>query len=566
MFLKKLLIENDDSVIREIRFHKGINLIVDETLTNDKKKSGNNVGKTTVLRLIDFCLGNDGINIYKDTEFRKKGNTQIEEFLKDNNILITLILTQDLDDQYVNELVVRRNFQSYSKKILEINGDAYSNKEFPRKLKELIFNSTQDKPTVRQIVSKNIRDEKNKLKNTLRVLHPTTNNAEYEALYLFWLGIDLDTSGRKQKLLADKKIEEDLQKRLRKDSNLSQIEQSLLVVQRTIDDLTGLKKSFNINKSFEDDLALLNRLKSDVNRLSTGISRLEMRKELIVESKTDLEKELSVIDTQQIKQLYEDAKTLVPQIQKTFEETLTFHNKMISEKIRFITQELPALERELSSKSRKMNELLVKEKELTGKLIKKGAIEELDQIISDLNNAHERKGNLEEKKRLWENSIEQLEKIKQELDVINQSIGNKDELIKQRIAEFNKYFSTLSNRLYGEQFVLSSDENEKGYELIISSISGNLGTGKKKGQIAAFDLAYIQFADAMDINCLHFILNDQIETVHTNQIDSLLTEIVSEINCQYVLPVLRDKLPPTVEVSQFEILSLSQEDKLFRVK
>lgn len=112
---------------------------------------------------------------------------------------------------------------------------------------------------------------------------------------------------------------------------------------------------------------------------------------------------------------------------------------------------------------------------------------------------------------------------------------------------------------------MSYDKNEKGFELNISTISGNPGTGKKKGQIAAFDLAYIQFADKLGINCLHFILHDQIENVHDNQITSLLNEIVSNINCQYLLPVLKDKLPNNIDIEKYKILSLSQEDKLFRI-
>jgi hypothetical protein len=55
------------------------------------------------------------------------------------------------------------------------------------------------------------------------------------------------------------------------------------------------------------------------------------------------------------------------------------------------------------------------------------------------------------------------------------------------------------------------------------------------------------------------------ENVHDNQISNLLTEIIAGVNCQYIMPVLRDKLPPDVAVSQFEVLSLSQSDKLFRL-
>ena len=83
--------------------------------------------------------------------------------------------------------------------------------------------------------------------------------------------------------------------------------------------------------------------------------------------------------------------------------------------------------------------------------------------------------------------------------------------------------------------------------------------------MASFDLSYIKFADEKKIPCLHFILQDQIENVHANQISNLLTEIVDEVNCQYVLPVLRDKLPPNINVQKMETLHLSQRDKLFRI-
>jgi len=83
--------------------------------------------------------------------------------------------------------------------------------------------------------------------------------------------------------------------------------------------------------------------------------------------------------------------------------------------------------------------------------------------------------------------------------------------------------------------------------------------------MAAFDLAYIQFADYMGIDCLHFVLQDQIENIHDNQINSILTDFVEKKNCQYILPVLRDKLPNNIDIPRFEVLSLSQDQKLFKI-
>jgi uncharacterized protein YydD (DUF2326 family) len=566
MFIKTLKIENDTELIREIPFHKGINLIVDSTSVKSDRDSGNNVGKTTVLRLIDYCLGGSGTNIYKDPEFKDTGNNQIiEKFLTEQNIIITLVLKKDLDIDSSSEYQIRRNFLSRKDKIQEINGEPFNNKEFPKELKKLIFNSSEDKPTFRQIIAKNVRDEKNRLVNTLKVLHPTTKKEEYESLYLFWLGVDIDDSSRKQKILSEIKVEENLQKRLKKENNYSVLDQSLIVINRRIEVLDKAKDSFNINENYESDLSKLNEIKRELNKLSTRIGQSEMKKELILESKAELSKEISQVDIEQIKALYEEAKILIPNVQKSFEETLSFHNEMISERANFIESELPQINAEVTQLKRDIKILSIEEETLTKKLRKSGAIEELQSIISELNTLFERKGNLEEQKKLWDRTISKLETLQSELETIDKGIASQDSIIRERITKFNEYFSDISSRLYNEQFVLSAEKTERAYELNISSVSGNLGTGKKKGQIAAFDLAYIQFAEYFDIDHINFILHDQIENVHDNQITNLLTEIVGGVNCQYILPVLQDKLPSEISVDDFVVLTLSHGDKLFKI-
>ena len=95
MFLKSLLISTPTKEIREIIFHKGLNLIVDETPLGETL-TGNNVGKTTVLRLIDFCLGRDGSVVFKDPENKREVYQLVKDYLIDNKIIITLTLVDDL--------------------------------------------------------------------------------------------------------------------------------------------------------------------------------------------------------------------------------------------------------------------------------------------------------------------------------------------------------------------------------------------------------------------------------------------------------------------------------------
>ncbi|MDR0394903.1 MAG: DUF2326 domain-containing protein [Tannerella sp.] len=565
MFLKELKIENKLGEIRTIEFRTGLNLIVDETPENNKKTTGNNVGKTTILRLVDFCLGSSGKNIYQDSEFKKQENSTIKDFLIVTEVLITLSIVDDLDFP-TESIVIKKNFLTYSKKIQEINGENITNnKEFDLKLKELIFKTSVDKPTFKQVISKNIRDEKNKLANIVKVLDAYTKIEEYEALFLFWLGINTDTHNQKELLGKEKAKEELFQKRLKKEGELSLIEQQLEFVNAKIKELQQVKTDFNFNENFETQIKELNEIKLNLSKLSTEFSRLNMRRELIAESKEHLEEEKTNIDAGQIELLYNKASKLIPDLHVSFQETIQFHNDLIDEKIKYIEKELPSLTENLKSISKEISSLRKRERELSEFIGTSEYNDDYDKILIDLNSFFERKGNLEERKRYWITSNEKLDRINEELETINSEINSKDSLIQKRITLFNKYFTKISNELYGEEYLLSTQKNDKGYDLIVTNIEGNPSAGKKKGQIAAFDFAYILFAEEMGMKFLHFIMHDQLENMHDNQLSTILVNLANSINCQFILPIVRDKIPADLDIGKHIILNLSEHDKLFKV-
>ncbi|EMN6088970.1 DUF2326 domain-containing protein, partial [Vibrio cholerae] len=418
-------------------------------------------------------------------------------------------------------------------------------------------------PTFKQLKSKNIRDEKNKLVNTIRVLSPYDTDVAYETLHLFWFGIDVNQD--KDELVRRQNIENRLQARLKKESTLSQVKQTLLIVDGEIERLTLKKDNFNLNPNYENQLDELNRVKQHINALSENISRLELKKELIQESVEDLNRGFSKASVAYIKKMYEQAKVLIPDLQKTFEETLEFHNSMIQEKIDFISQDLKQLDEELFSNKQSLTSFLTEEERLSKELKKSGAVDELQEIISELNLFYEQKGKLTEQQSVWEKSNKELEAIEKSLSRMSNDIESKDILIQEKIANFNKIFSTFSSKLDGVHSLLSAEPENGTYKFSITNIEGNPGTGTKKSQMASFDLSYIAFADENEIPCLHFVLQDQIENVHANQITNLFTDLVNQVNCQYVLPVLKDKLPPDMDISHLQVLSLSNKDKFFKL-
>jgi uncharacterized protein YydD (DUF2326 family) len=269
-------------------------------------------------------------------------------------------------------------------------------------------------------------------------------------------------------------------------------------------------------------------------------------------------------------ELYSQAKVLIPNLQKSYEDTIRFHNSMITEKVSFITKEIPDINHKLITLNFEIQQALAKEKDCVDKLQKLDALEELDIIISDLNGKYELKGRWMEKVEQLNDSDQKIEELEEKLKSIDESIEKFDGLVQQRVARFNEFFSDISQNLYGESFALSANyekskhKTSSFYKLNVDSLSGRAGTGKKKGEIAAFDIAYVKFADDQGIPCLHFILHDQMEVVDDNQIVGLLKELV-QANCQFVVPILRDKLPEELNKPEYQILSLSQNDKLFKI-
>lgn len=568
MFLKSLTISSDQGIIREISFRKGINLIIDETI---EQITGNNVGKTTVLKLIDFCLGASPKNIYVDPESKRDEYVLVKEFLIKNNVLITLVLTEILNEDNANQIVIERNFLSRQKIIRRINGENLTEDEFEIKLLNLIFpDHFSAKPSFRQIISHNIRYRDENINNTLKTLDKYTSDAEYETLYLFLFGCEFNKGTSKQEILLNLKQEDNYKNRLEKQQTKTAYETALSIINNEIDNLNVKKTNLNLNKNFEADLDQYNNLKYQINRTSSEISQLTIRKDIIIEAKEELKSNTSNIDVNQLKLIYQQATSQINGIQKTFNELVRYHNQMILEKVRFITKELPELERNIQSKKTHLSTLLKEENTLSIVISKSDTFEELEILISELTDKHRKKGE-------YENIIQQLEEVEnnikeytKELDKIDDELfsANFELTVKSQLKKFNKHFSSISTILYGEQYALKHDiiTNRKKQRLYkFSSFNTNLSSGKKQGEISCFDIAYTLFADEENISCLHFLLNDKKELMHDNQLVEI-TKLVNQKNIQFVASILKDKLPEELYNEDYFILKLSQKDKLFKIE
>ena len=568
MYLSKLTISSPGKVIRNIEFHKGLNLIVDETPENTTG-TGNNVGKTTVLRLIDYCLGGDVDGIYRNPENKHESYALVKDFLIGNNVIVTLILVDDLDTPS-KKVVIERDFKTGRSSLIRINGKNVTRKDFVAELESAIFPEVKtETPSFRQIIAHNIRIDNLRLENTLKTL-TMGKNEEYEALYLFMFGCPNDSAARKTQLAQELDTEKKYKRRMERNRSKNEYKAALSVIESDIEKLVERKDNLNINENLQLDINSLNALRAQINKVTSRTSLLSLRRELINETLESFDKQNFGEDVVQLEMIYKQASAYVPKMQRTFKELVDFHNTMLENKKAFVVQELPSIQEEIESLSVELERLKEKETVMAEKVLKSDTYEELEDIIVQLSELSRRKGEFESYISQIESAEKAIKEKCEEMKKIDDGLFTADfaQRLETQRDKFNKIFSEVSHEIYDEQYIISYDvDTQKGKQLYKFHITdvANFSSGKKQGEISCFDIAYTVFADQESIPCLHFILNDKKELVHGNQLNKF-AEAVNKYNVQFVCSMLYDKLPPVLRKDEHVVVRLSQDSKLFRIE
>ena len=141
----------NSQVIRKILFKKGLNLIIDNT-SSERTKTGNNVGKSTVIKVINLCLGAKSVKeLYADTDTQSE-NVQIKDFLEENKIQAELII---LDSRSNKRYTLKRDL--FAKGHRYFNDEALNETSFNEKLNQVFFHLRVNTPSFRQLIAKFVR-------------------------------------------------------------------------------------------------------------------------------------------------------------------------------------------------------------------------------------------------------------------------------------------------------------------------------------------------------------------------------------------------------------------------
>lgn len=568
MQLVSLSIKRANQLLREITFKDGLNLILDKP-TVSGQQSGNNVGKTTVLRLIDFCLGSDGDEIWQDSEFKGSVNRDVFDLLHGTPaVLITLTIS----DKFRGIHSFRRSFKVKGRKgtgllyIDDVPQDSIT--AYRDEVKNILFGTKAKKPSLRQLAPKFVRSSNAVMSKTLKFLGSFGSEVGYEAVHLFLFGFFNVGVLEERAALTNKRsvVARDLlgATRLRKEG---EIEQLLLHLRREIEEAQA---SIQVRGEVPEIAAAANSvsaIRAKASDVGSALGRIEGEAASISLAIASLKHDHSNIDYVAVKSIYSEAGKYHEKLQHDWEDLSNFVTNLRGRKERFLQQQLDELNAKAATANEDLAHLQVQEESLVSALRQTRAFEIALEARADLHEKLKQVGGLEESLSAIQSLRASVEDIDSRLDATRETVEDGKAQLTQRVSLFNEFFSSLSKELYGEQYLLTFDESKNGSIVFsLTSVGANVGAGKKVSQTAAFDIAYIKFLRAAGINFPSFVCHDGVEAVHGNQLSQLLTT-ANSLDGQLVLAAIRDKLPGISEtfLEGNTVLELSQDDKLFRM-
>lgn len=571
MFIKSLRIRNTATniVMREVSFHKGANFVVD---TEDSKRH-NKVGKTTFLKLIDVLMGaQNRSHIYTDQETNTEA-IELRDTINKKRIAAEMTLSENLDAPYGK--TVELKVELFPRGRYFIDGERMSQTNYRSKLNELLFGIANNVPTFRQLINSFVRVSVGGDDNAFLRTLTRASIATYRSVYNFLFDIsDPELDSKLSQLNAQlNRTRESLRQYMRV-NGVEDVEQ-----QRQI--LVALEGEYAQAKAQADDIFDADEYKSNrdaiasvraeyaslVDQLSELDYRIGRNREALNNARAEKERRA---DLELSRRFFDEVCTMLPNLNKTFEDMVSFNDKLCDNKISYFEDIERDLLDERTSLENEQKALLASNSQFLS-LVAKDRIDEYERLSANLMQLRQDIGRCQE-------TVDTLDRYDHELASIQENIASystggsarkgKGGEYQEMMSSFNGYFTHLAQQINGEKPILVYYPDTDKFPVSITAISGS-STGTRKSLIAAFDLAYQQFAIANRIHTPRFIVHDVVENVEGEDLRTIVNA-ANGIDAQYIVAVLKEKLDssniPEDEQSALQILQLSEDDKLFEGK
>lgn len=569
MFIGSVRLRNsiNGCVMREVVFHKGANLIVD-AFESDRH---NKVGKTTFLKLIDVLLGANGRDrLYKDDETNSV-NEELRDIITEKRVVgeMTLVNSLERTSNHNVELMV----ELFPRGRYFYDGEKVSATKYRELLGDTLFAVGSSKPTFRRLIKSFVRislsgDDDSFLRTLTRA-----SNVDYRAVYNYLFDIsDSELDARLAELNRElNKLKESAKqfKRLagiKDEEQLAQVgvalERECLRVKSRLDDVLDADEFKANRKVIEEARNRYAELRSDLAEIEFRIGR---NTESIERAKKEAAKQA---DLSLSRSFYDEVCSLIPSVNKTFEEMVEFNRALCENEITYFQEVGAELESERASAQAKLVDFSAENSRYFS-LLDGEAMTEYEVLLEECMRLRQEMGRNSEVLQTLRGYDGRMKELESQIASLSDGGEERESSVSSHqdmMNSFNSYFTPMANDVNGERPILTYSTATNKFPVSITDLNGS-STGTRKSLLAVYDLSYQEFAIANRIEVPRFVVQDVVENVEGEDLKKII-DIANGIDCQFIVAVLKEKLDssqiPQKAQDVMCILKLSKRDKLFQ--
>lgn len=533
---------------KPIEFKQGLNLIVAErTADSDAKNSCNAVGKTTLIEIIDFCLGSN---------FGKKSKLNAPE-LEDWSFTLDFEVSafrceatrfiSDPNKIYIHTTDKHIPFEVKEDKEKSLYVDIEKWRSY---LGKAYFNLDESKYiSFRSIISFFIRKKdayQSPFKAILNENAAQTKVRNAFVLNLLWQD-SLKLSDAENKITQKNKIVTYLKEKV---GTSGKIVSKIASLSATIERLSKDIDDFNVLPEYEDVQKIADSLTYEIQNL---VNRNIFLKKKLKEYLKSTENESVDENVDLIKAVYAEAEIVFSdKILKTLNSAIEFHKEIVENRKNFLSAEILKIKNEIEN-----NEQLIKEKsdERTDKmkiLQSHGALSEYSRLQDTKTKYITELESLNRELDDWKEAGNTLGELKKFKNVLSSQIEN-DIISNENLREEIVIFKENSMKLYNNTgdndkvgILVVEQNRNKNYDFKIDR--GSSSEGLTRMDVFCYDLMLLEMFKKNVPNGIDFLIHDStlydpVDSRQRAKAIELAREKTEKLNAQYIFTLNSDQLP-----------------------
>ena len=542
---------------KNIEFNNKFNAVI-AFIESKEKKDTHNLGKTSLLRVIDFLLLAK-INKLKDKLFGNEffiGQAFYGEFKLNNGKFLLVKRSVDLPTKISFKLL--DNKLEYFATNIDWDIEGLTFDKAKKKLNGYLEFNVLEKWNYRKSITYFLRSQQDYL-DVFKLNKFKGTHKDWKPFVFELLGFNGDLI--KEKLKIEEDIDE-LNKKLQVLKNEAQIDTSekdrleglLEIKQNELSDIEKLIDVFNFyGEDLEINKIIVEQIDNRIQALNSERYRISFEIDKIKKTLSNI---IDEIDLNEVNILFEELNTFFPkELKKKHEDLIRFQKTITLERKNYLIENLDNLLNEFNKTNEELKELEEKKSSLLEVLIEKDSYQKFKKYQKKITSIEVEVELLKNKLKAIDNSLLIKKEIEQKKELVKIKTGALEQALRERKhSNINKIFNSIIKDILDANALISLKLNKQGnvdfsadYQNPNNLIktSEAQGTTYKKLLCVAFDLSLL--INYPDKSFYKFVYHDGVleglDDRIKNRYINVIKNICQKYDLQYILTLIDSDLP-----------------------